>query len=198
MQSLKLCAVREPSSDEHPAGDPRIDQRGRLPTGRGRLVWASLAFLLVLAGARPLLVDVFSIPFSSMSPTLQAGDRVLVSKLAYRSGRPARRDLVAFRSDESGAQIHIKRVVGLPGDVVALQHGILSINGKVVNEPYVNTDAVDRSTYGPLTIPDGHLFLLGDNRAASTDSRIVGPVPEKDVFGAVLWRIWPPKRAGAL
>lgn len=89
-------------------------------------------------------------------------------------------------------------MVGLPGDVVAMRRGVLFIDGKVQQEPYVSPRGNDGTTYGPLEIPAGHFFVLGDNRAVSTDSRSAGPVPEADLIGRVLVRIWPLTRAGAL
>lgn len=181
------------------------------------LVAFLLAFLL-----RTFVVQVFYIPSRSMEPTLQEDDRMVVEKLTYRVREPRRGEVIVFAGDEpltledtsAGARIlrgvgqfigvvpadardFVKRVVGLPGDTVEIEDGIVLVNGVEINEPYVlNKD--DRSG-GPWEVPEGALFVLGDNRPNSADSRFgLGFVEIDDVVGRAAYVLWPPDHTGSL
>ncbi len=159
------------------------------------VLFLSLAFMFGFV--RPFVVETFRIPSGSMTPTLQAGDHVLVAKFAYRFADPDRGDLAAFESLENGGEVNIKRVVGLPGDTVEVWDGVLMVNGEAQEEPYVDYGLTDATFFNPKTVPEGHVFLMGDNRTNSLDSRSFGPVPEEDLLGRVLSRFWPLDRAGS-
>ena len=116
---------------------------------------------------------------------------------SHRSAEPKRGDIVVFESSEFGEDL-IKRVVGLPGDNILIVHGSLYVNGEQQKEPYLNTELSDKSSYGPDTVPPGHVFVMGDNRADSSDSRIFGPVPEESILGKAFLRLWPPSRIGSI
>jgi signal peptidase I len=133
-----------------------------------------------------------------MVPTLKYGDRVLVNKFIYRFTEPQRGDIIVFKSVEGDGQDLIKRVVGVPGDEIAVRGGTLFVNGEPQKEPYVNKKYPDRSFYAPTTVPKDHVFAMGDNRANSQDSRVFGPVPEKNIEGEAFLRFWPPDRIGGL
>jgi signal peptidase I len=133
-----------------------------------------------------------------MVPTLKYGDRVLVNKFIYRFTEPERGDVIVFKSVEGDGQDLIKRVVGVPGDEIAVRGGKLFVNGEPQKEPYVNKKYPDRSFYAPTTVPKDHVFAMGDNRANSQDSRIFGPVPEENIEGEAFLRFWPPDRIGGL
>ena len=92
----------------------------------------------------------------------------------------------------------IKRVVGLPGDTVAVRNGTLLVNGERQNEPYLNSGFPDRSNFGPEKVPKNHVFVMGDNRSNSQDSRFIGPIPKENVEGEAFIRFWPPGRIGLL
>jgi len=167
------------------------------------------------------LVQAFFIPSSSMEPTLMPGDRVLVSKLAYRFGDVGRGDVAVFENpnpallpDRSvlGSFFHwlgeglgfaqpeeedlIKRVIGVPGDVEEIRDRTVHVNGQPLAEPYLTPDAqAAMGDYGPVTVPEGMLFVLGDNRGNSADSRAIGFVPEDRVVGRAFVIIWPPSDA---
>jgi signal peptidase I len=176
----------EPPADRHDAGAPAA-HRSSGEAGRllRLLVGASLCVALVFGVVRPLVGDVYRIVSTSMVPTLQAGDRVVANKLAYRFGDPARGDLVVFE-EPGGDAAAVKRVVGLPGDRVAMRDGVLVVNGARQQEAYVDYESVDSQFFGPVTVPPGTVFVLGDNRADSRDSRRYGPVPEGDLEGEVV------------
>ncbi len=126
---------------------------------------------------------------SSMLPTLHDGEFVLVNRLAYRMGTPTRGDIIVFRSTTEADLDLIKRIVGLPGDVVKIGGGRVSINGQTLEEPYINA-APNYS--GEWRVPAGYLFVLGDNRNDSSDSHMWGYLPEPNVIGKALLIYWPP------
>ncbi len=162
------------------------------------LVILVVSFALVFGFVRPFVVEAFYIPSESMVPTLKVDDRVLVNKFIYRFSEPARGDIVVFRSVEGGGEDLIKRVVGVPGDEISVRGGRLFVNGEPQGEPYVNKRFPDRSTFAPTTVPKGHYFMMGDNRANSRDSRFFGAVPKKNIEGEAFVRFWPPDRIGSL
>jgi signal peptidase I len=125
---------------------------------------------------------------SSMRPTLQDGQYVLVNKLAYRFDIPRRGDIVVFRFPMDPAQDFIKRVIGLPGDHVRIDQGKVSVNGITLIEPYI---AAAPQYQGNWDIPSGHLFVLGDNRNDSSDSHSWGLVPFENVIGKAIMIYWP-------
>lgn len=199
-----------------------------VPRGSRRPFWHELPVLVVIALALALivktfLVQAFSIPTGSMEPTLVPGDRVLVNKIAYRVGDVGRGDVVVFRDpsyrepDRSalGAVVHwiaqgigfslpkseflIKRVIGLPGDRVEIRSHVVLVNGQPLTEPYL-TDAARASMidYGPVDVPNDRLFVLGDNRGHSGDSRVIGFIPRHDVVGRAFAIVWPPPDVGGL
>jgi signal peptidase I len=162
------------------------------------LVILLVSFALVFGFVRPFVVEAFYIPSESMVPTLRVGDRVLVNKFIYRFTEPQRRDIIVFESVEGGGEDLIKRVVGVPGDEIKVRGGRLLVNGEPQKEPYVNKKYPDRSSAAPTTVPEGHVFVMGDNRANSRDSRYFGTVPENKIEGEAFLRFWPPDRIGGL
>jgi signal peptidase I len=170
-----------------------------------------LVSLVVLFGfIKPFLMEAFYVPTESMVPTLEVGDRVLANKFIHLFSEPARGDIIifegpkGFESPEGEEEDLIKRVVGLPGDEITVVRGSLYVNGELQREPYLNHEQPDQipfgplSVYGPLWVPEGHVFVMGDNRAYSADSRIFGPVPEKYIVGEAFLRILPLNRFGSL
>jgi signal peptidase I len=153
-----------------------------------RRVALRTAALLVVAMAIAVctfLVVPMRVASTSMEPTLRPGDHVLVDKRAYRHGLPGRGDLVVFDGTRS---LVVKRVVAVAGDSVGIEDGVLVVNGRPVPEPAVDRRSVDGMYYGPVRVPDGTVFLLGDNRRHSVDSRTFGPVPVEKVTGRVIFR----------
>ncbi len=191
------------------------------------LVILLVSFVLVFGFVRPFVVEAFYIPSESMVPTLKVGDRVLVNKFIYRFTEPERGDIVVFQSVEGGPlppernpierlvgffrgtfggratgevprEDLIKRVVGVPGDRIAVRGGTLYVNGEPQRELYLSKGFPDRSSSVPKRVPEDHVFVMGDNRANSRDSRFFGPVPEENIEGEAFLRFWPPNRIGVL
>jgi signal peptidase I len=162
------------------------------------LVILLVSFALVFGFVRPFVMEAFWIPSGSMIPTLEIGDRVLVNKFIYRFTDPRRGDIIVFESVDNSNEDLIKRVVGLPGDEIAVRGGKLFVNGKPQKEPYTNKKLPDRSFYAKTMVPKNHVFVMGDNRGNSADSRVFGPLPEKNIEGEAFLRFWPPDRIGLL
>lgn len=167
----------------------------------GAVVVGALALAFVV---RAFLLGTFYIPTPSMEPTLTSGDRILVNKLSYRLHDVNRGDLVVFdppASAEPGADHLIKRVIGLPGETVTAVEGRILIDGGLLIEPYLawaeGTDdfgAVpwcDDGGAGSCRVPEDHVFVMGDNRPNSRDSRFFGPVPVDSIVGRAFVRYWP-------
>ncbi len=162
------------------------------------LVILLVSFALVFGFVRPFVMEAFWIPSGSMIPTLEIGDRVLVNKFIFRFTDPRRGDVIVFESVDNSKEDLIKRVVGLPGDKIAVRGGKLFVNGEPQKEPYTNKRLPDRSFYAKTKVPKNHVFVMGDNRGNSADSRVFGPLPEKNIEGEAFLRFWPPDRIGLL
>ena len=163
-----------------------------------------IIFLLALAVAlviKTFLVDTRLIPSASMYPTIEVGDRVLVDKITHIVGKtPERGDIVVFRAPAELNQKSdlIKRVIGLPGDTIFIKDGLVYINDEAIAEDYLN-EAPDYE-YGPVTVPEGCYFMLGDNRNHSVDAhRWSDPfISIKDIKGKAFFCYWPINRIGDL
>jgi len=162
------------------------------------LVILAVAFVLVFGFVRPFVLEAFRIPSESMVPTLLVGDRVFVNKFIYRFTEPERGDVVVFESVNGREEDLIKRVVGVAGDEVEVRNGTLLVNGEAREEPYLNRNLPFNDSYGPSGVPEGHVFVMGDNRANSADSRVFGPLPIENIEGEAFVRFWPPLRIGSL
>jgi signal peptidase I len=125
----------------------------------------------------------------SMEPRIHSGEFVLINTLAYRFGAIRRGDIVAFRHDSPTPKTYLKRVVGLPGDRVSIERGTVEIDGKQLMEPYVRYR--DSRSAPAVVIPPGGLFVLGDNRVNSDDSRDWGILGAQDVIGKAIVTLWP-------
>jgi signal peptidase I len=148
------------------------------------LVGAVLVGLLV----RTFVLRPLTVSSTSMEPTLCPGDRLLVDLWNPDIDDLARGDLVALRPGRSAVPV-VKRVVGLPGDEVAIRDALLYVNDRRVDEPYVDHKSIDALFYGPVVVPADRLLVLGDARAASIDSRVYGPVPSERLIGTVALRV---------
>lgn len=173
------------------------------PTWRkiGRSVWEFfktliIAFLL----AQLIMVSVaqaFQVEQYSMEPTLLPRDRVLVDKFLYRRLRhPQHGDVIVLRYPLNPQRNYIKRIVGLPGDVLQIKDGKLYVNGRHPNEPYLNGNP--QGSYGPFTVPGDSVFVMGDNRNNSEDSRAFGPLKNEFIVGQALLIYWPLTRMKVL
>jgi signal peptidase I len=190
-------ATSEPPVE--PAPKPRNKRRRALVEWGVILVVALLAALLL----RTFVIQPYFIPSASMEPTLMVGDKVLVNKLSYDLHPIHRGDVIVFKKppddNTPGIKDLIKRVIGLPGETIAGRNGQIYIDGKLLNEPWLpKVDRDTTSTFGPVQIPAGQYFVMGDNRADSSDSRVFGPITKSLVVGRAFIKVWPPSRIGTL
>jgi signal peptidase I len=161
----------------------------RLWRGVRELVSVLLLALLIALGLNVYVAQAVVVKEGpSMQPNLYIGYRVMTEKISYRLHPPQRGDIVVVDPPAGGTAL-IKRVVGLPGDMVRVRGGHTSINGRLLEEPWVvYFGGMD---YGPARVSPGYLFILGDNRAQSLDSRAIGPVPMEKVRGRAWLVYWP-------
>jgi signal peptidase I len=214
-----------PPTDD--AGDGRKDgdgkrQQGALAVVRETVVLVVLAILLAVV-FKTFLVQAFYIPSGSMEPTLNVSDRVLVEKVSYRFGDVKDGDVIVFVHDLPGVapessnpvarfftslgqavgvappsnRDFIKRVVGVPGDQITCPQGALIRNGRRVNEPYLAPGTTTENCT-PTTVQPGKLFVMGDNRNNSEDSRTFGQIDRSSIVGRAFVRIWPLNHTGWL
>ena len=205
-------------ADEQPADAPApSDGRGRRAADRAQggrwiveLLGVVVVAVVVAIVLRTFVVATYSIPSGSMEPTLQIGDRILVDKLSYHLHGVDRSNIVVFSTppleDCAGPPVAdlVKRVIGLPGETISLAGGRVYINGHVLAEPWlppaVRTETFPGPSSTPYTlthaykIPADEVFVMGDNRQNSCDSRYWGPVPESTIVGKVDVRMWPLSR----
>lgn len=173
--------------DSHPEEKPPSVHRFILDMVE-TLVLAVVLYLIIQTLTQRIKVE-----STSMFPTLHENDYVVVNRLAYKLGQPHRGDIIVFKNpnpDDPNQIPYIKRVIGLPGDQVHIADGKVYINGVVLKEPYLK---VTTNGSGDWTVPEGNLFVLGDNRTNSSDSRSWGWVPLGHVIGKAEVIYWPPR-----
>jgi signal peptidase I len=208
------------AADGHRIGESQRPRRRRALAELPVLVAIALlvAFLL-----KTFVAQAFSIPSESMVPQLHVGDRVVVSKLAYQLHDPNRGDIVVFTSPEPHKptphdnavvgfvkdvlegiglrspdnDVLIKRVIALPGETVEGRDGHVYIDGRLLIEPYLPPGLVTE-TFAPTLVPNGSLWVMGDNRGDSRDSHVFGPIRESTVIGRAIVKLWPPQDASYL
>jgi signal peptidase I len=220
----------EPSALDDAAEPVPADEDGRRRGGRS--FWAELPVLIIVALLLAVLlktfvVQAFYIPSSSMEPTLQVGDRVLVSKMAYWWREPVRGEVVVFTEGDGGddggnpvvgalqslaagvgvaqpsERDFIKRIIGLPGETIEMRGGVVYVDGQPLPEA-ASTDGgylsrPDLTDFGPVTVEPGHYFMMGDNRPNSADSRYgLGQIPRDQILGRAFVIIWPVGSADGL
>jgi signal peptidase I len=181
-------------------------RKGEVSPLRNALEW-----VVVIAGAvliallvRSFVVQSFRIPSGSMEPTLAVGDRVLVNRLSYRLHDINRGDVIVFERPDSAPAAPgepedlIKRVIGLPGDTIVAREGTVYVNDRPLDEPYLPAGTSTTNLEDPVKVPEGEVFVMGDNRDNSSDSRFIGTIPVDSVVGRAFAIIWPVSRWSGL
>jgi signal peptidase I len=187
---------------------PESDAKITDPLVKGWRVWQENLILIAIALCLALFIRTFVaepryIPSESMFPTLHTGDRLVVEKVSYRLHLPITGDIIVFqpspelqRRGYGKDQAFIKRIIGRPGDVVSVTSGKVYLNGRPLAEDYTAEPA--EQPFGPVKVPDGEFFVMGDNRNDSNDSRYWGFLPEKNIIGRAVLRFWPLDRIGKI
>jgi signal peptidase I len=194
----------EPAQHEPvPASEPPVAKDKQHRTARVAIEWGAILVVAVVAAIliRSFVVQPFFIPSGSMEPTLKIGDRVLVNKLSYDVHSVHRGDVVVFNKPANdyspGVKDLIKRVIGLPGETITAQNGEVDINGRPLHESWLARGTFTQN-FGPVVIPPGRYFMMGDNRGDSADSRVFGPVSSHLFIGRAFALVWPLSRLGWL
>lgn len=162
---------------------------GEAPQRHSRLLPIGLAVLVLLFLVRAFVAEPVRTDGNSMEPTLHDGDVLVIDSLSYRLSGPAIGDIVVAEVPTTGERV-VKRVVAVEGDTVGIEDGVLIRNGQPVEEPYADHTQMGGYYWGPVQVAAGQVFLLGDNRLESVDSRHYGPVPVGSLGGRLLVRVW--------
>ena len=155
------------------------------------LVAAVIAFII-----KGFLIDVIQVSGPSMLPVLSDKDRLVIEKISLYTKNYERGEIIIFKPNEEVNDIYIKRIIGLPGDKVEIRDGLVYVNNEKIDENYLSPDTYTRSNperedFSSLIVPDNCLYVLGDNRTISEDSRYIGPIPIENVKGHALFRVYP-------
>jgi signal peptidase I len=190
--------VRSPQSaetPEQPAKAISASTRATLLWFRDLAVSVVIALIVILFLYQPVRVE-----GTSMMPSLIDQERIFINKFSYRFGitEISRGDTVVFWFPGDPSKSYIKRVIGVPGDVVEISRGRVFVNNTELDEPYVPGDYRDRVSVEKLTVPSGEYFVLGDHRSSSNDSRTWGTVPRSYIYGKAVFVYWPLNRLGVV
>src|SRR6202047_1204247 len=160
---------------------------------RDLLIAIGLALVIIVFLYQPVKVE-----GTSMAPLLSAQERIFINKFVYRFEPIQRRDVVVFWYPLDHSKSFIKRVIGLPGENVEIRQGIVYVNGRAIDEPYVPAQYEDMSDYGPVRVPKDSSFVMGDHRISSNDSRVFGCGASQFIYGRAVFAYWPVDHFGSL
>jgi len=160
---------------------------------RDLMIASVAAVFIILFLYQPVRVE-----GGSMQPRLESRDRLFINKMAYRLGPVKRGDVVVFHAPGEPEKSYIKRVIGVGGDVVRVEHGTVMVNGVAVAEPYVPEEYRDERSTAEVRVPAGEVFVMGDHRTISSDSRDFGPVAAASVYGKAEFVYWPVGELGTV
>lgn len=172
------------------------------PRTRGWLAWmrdlgisVCIALIVILFVYQPVRVE-----GTSMMPSITDQERIFINKFSYRLGlgKIERGDLVVFWLPGDPSKSYIKRVIGLPGDVVEIRDGVVYVNGSPLQEDYIPPQYRTHESIPPVRVPAGHYYVLGDHRSASNDSRHWGTIPGQQIYGKAVFAYWPLEKIGPL
>jgi signal peptidase I len=160
---------------------------------RDLLLALCFAFVIIVFLYQPVKVE-----GTSMAPMISDQERIFINKLVYHFEPISRGDVVVFWYPLDPAKSFIKRVVALPGERIEIRAGRVFVDGRQLVEPYILQKYLDDTSFGPLRVPLGEYFVMGDHRDSSNDSRVFGPVPERYIYGKAVFAYWPMNHFGSI
>jgi signal peptidase I len=211
-----LVNTGEPAAANGPGAAGRHGRRAtekspgrRILREIGELLIIIIAAIIITTLLRVFVVDQYEIPTGSMEPTIEINDRLFAEKLSYRFAEPTPGDIVTFhdptRKGDGADRVLIKRCIAVGGQTVDLVDGAVLVDGVPLNEPYTHGQPSnplgsmnDEEIEYPYTVPEDSIWVMGDNRTDSSDSRFFGPIKRDELIGKALFRIWPLDRFGAI
>jgi signal peptidase I len=191
--SADLSAPEAPAAAQSESASAHSFRKEIRVWTRDLLIAVGLALVIIVFLYQPVKVE-----GTSMAPLLSDQERIFINKFVYRFEPIQRGDVVVFWYPLDRSKSFIKRVIALPGETVEIRQGILSVNGKVVPEPYVPPQYEDVSDFGPVRVPKESYFVMGDHRISSNDSRVFGPVASRFIYGRAVFAYWPVDHFGSL
>lgn len=193
--SVPISAAPVPDPASNSGERPRSVLIGTIAWFRDLMLSVLIAVLVILFLYRPVKVE-----GTSMMPSLFDQERLFINQFSYKFGLGdiKRGDTVVFLFPEDPTKSYIKRVIGLPGDTVAVEDGFAVVNGRKLVENYVPSEYRDDRPYSPTVVPPGDYFVLGDHRVSSNDSRAWGFVPRNYIYGKAVFVFWPLDRIGSV
>jgi len=186
-------AEKEGIEEKKDLSDLKEERKGELTAFLKELPILIITAVVLAWLIKTYVVQPFYIPSGSMEPTLYPGDRVLVNKFIYKFQEPKPGNIVVFVPPGNTNKDFIKRIIAVEGQQVEVRSGKVFVNGKVKSEPYT-ISMYDSNNYGPERIPLDSVFVMGDNRPNSQDSRVFGSLPEDSLVGEAFMIYWPPQR----
>jgi signal peptidase I len=196
-----------PSEEEDREAFLQPEETEQIQTSAAGSFFRWLMEMLLTVGAAVLLavflqayvVKTYVVPTGSMIPTIHLDDRIISNRLAYRFGEPTVGDVVVFENPLHDGPPLVKRVVAVEGQVLEIEDGWVYLDGSKQDEGWVDDSRRGKdSIVEPVTVPDGHVWLMGDNRTGSSDSRVFGTVPIESIYGEAFFTYWPPESFGVL
>lgn len=179
--------------------NPENKSRAYLPIvlalGRDLMISVVLAFVIILFLYPPVKVE-----GTSMMPVLEDQERIFINKFVYQFNISSieHGDVVVFYYPHDQSKSYIKRVIGIPGDMVEVREGRVLVNGMQTDEPYVPAEYRDQMSYSPVKVAEEQYYVMGDHRSSSNDSRSWGLVPRENIYGKAVFVYWPLQKLGVL
>lgn len=181
-----------PDASEEPRATSNFHRELRV-WARDLLLAMCFAVVIIVFLYQPVKVE-----GTSMAPLISDQERIFINKIAYRFEPISRGDVVVFWYPLDRTKSFIKRIVGLPGETVEERQGRVYVDGTPLDEPYILPAYLDTSNYGPVRVPTGEYFVMGDHRDSSNDSRVFGSVPSSYIYGKAVFAYWPMDHFGSL
>lgn len=188
-------------TDENKTNAQEEADRTNRAAGCFRFIWMLVLVVVLTFGLRTFLFQPYEIPSGSMEETIMPGDMVFSEKVSYYFREPAQGDIVTFQDTQMDNRVLIKRCIAVGGQTVDLKNGVVYVDGVPLSEPYTKgmpSNPLNSKITYPYVVPEGYIWVMGDNRLSSADSRVFGAVPVENVNGRAFFTYWPIDSIGLL